>query len=156
MIKKEVHFIGITQKQVKKWFANKRVRSQMCYKPLYRSRKVSESVSVCNSGIFLSFKPRNSSSTHARPPQTNYNYIVNHNNIAPPTPNFPPTNPMLFNPMATSMMMLMMQQHFMSTMMAAGVPQIPILAPTPSINTESSSKTTPKKPNGDRITRFWL
>ena len=32
--------IGITQKQVKKWFANKRVRSQMCYKPLYRSRKV--------------------------------------------------------------------------------------------------------------------
>jgi len=31
---------GITQKQVKKWFANKRVRSQMCYKPLYRSRKV--------------------------------------------------------------------------------------------------------------------
>ena len=27
-------------KQVKKWFANKRVRSQMCYKPLYRSRKV--------------------------------------------------------------------------------------------------------------------
>lgn len=31
---------GITQKQVKKWFANKRVRSQTCYKPLYRSRKV--------------------------------------------------------------------------------------------------------------------
>lgn len=31
---------GITQKQVKKWFANKRVRSQLCYKPLYRSRKV--------------------------------------------------------------------------------------------------------------------
>jgi hypothetical protein len=34
--------IGITQKQVKKWFANKRVRSQMCYKPLYRSRKVEQ------------------------------------------------------------------------------------------------------------------
>jgi len=35
---------GITQKQVKKWFANKRVRSQMCYKPLYRSRKVKYSI----------------------------------------------------------------------------------------------------------------
>ena len=38
---KKLDYLGITQKQVKKWFANKRVRSQMCYKPLYRSRKVS-------------------------------------------------------------------------------------------------------------------
>jgi hypothetical protein len=37
---------GITQKQVKKWFANKRVRSQMCYKPLYRSRKVENVISL--------------------------------------------------------------------------------------------------------------
>jgi hypothetical protein len=64
---------------------------------------------------------------------------------------------MLFNPMATSMMMLMMQQHFMSTMMAAGVPQMPISAPIPpSVNPEPSAKTTPKKANVDRITRFWL
>ena len=38
--KSSTNFLGITQKQVKKWFANKRVRSQTCYKPLYRSRKV--------------------------------------------------------------------------------------------------------------------
>ncbi len=62
---------------------------------------------------------------------------------------------MLFNPMATSMMMFMMQQHFMSTMMAAGLPQAPIQVPPPSKNIESSS-TTPRKPNVDRITRFWL
>jgi len=65
---------------------------------------------------------------------------------------------MLFNPMATSMMMFMMQQHFMSTMMGTGLPQVPILPPPPpppSTNTESSS-TTPRKPNVDRITRFWL
>jgi hypothetical protein len=43
---------GITQKQVKKWFANKRVRSQMCYKPLYRSRKVPI---VFSSSFFASF-----------------------------------------------------------------------------------------------------
>jgi len=128
---------GITQKQVKKWFANKRVRSQMCYKPLYRSRK-----------------SRTSSSTPARPPQTNYNYIINHNNIATPSPNFPPTNPMLYNPMATSMMMFMMQQHFMSTIMAAGLPpQPPIPAPPPP---STNTVTTPRKPKVDRITRFWL
>ncbi|CAF0757337.1 unnamed protein product [Adineta ricciae] len=140
---------GITQKQVKKWFANKRVRSQMCYKPLYRSRKV-----------------KNSAPSTVPPPlpQTNFNYIINHNNIATPSPNFPslppppaPANPMLFNPMATSMMMFMMQQHFMSTMMASGLPHIPIPTPTPAaiIPTPESSKTE-RKPNADRITRFWL
>ncbi|UJR22240.1 hypothetical protein I4U23_025301 [Adineta vaga] len=136
---------GITQKQVKKWFANKRVRSQMCYKPLYRSRKVKSSSSY---------------SAPSQPPQTNFNYIINHNNIATPSPSFPSmpppptsTNPMLFNPMATSMMMFMMQQHFMSSMMAAGLPQIPI--PTPPLPTIEPA-TIPRKPNADRITRFWL
>ncbi|CAF3253821.1 unnamed protein product [Rotaria sp. Silwood2] len=120
---------GITQKQVKKWFANKRVRSQMCYKPLYRSRK-----------------PRNSTSTiPERQTQTNYNYIINHNNIATP-----PTNSMLFNPMATSMMMFMMQQHFLTSMMTGGFSQAPI-APPP-----QPSITNTRKPNVDRITRFWL
>lgn len=137
---------GITQKQVKKWFANKRVRSQTCYKPLYRARK-----------------PRNSStSTPARPAQTNYNYIINHNNIAPPTPAFPPTNPMLFNPMATSMMMLMMQQHLMSSMMGVGLPpQVPMVSvpppPPPAAPVQPvETSTTIKKANTDRITRFWL
>jgi hypothetical protein len=46
--------LGITQKQVKKWFANKRVRSQMCYKPLYRSRKVKFFSTVfCNLHLFF-------------------------------------------------------------------------------------------------------
>ncbi|CAF1098981.1 unnamed protein product [Adineta steineri] len=133
---------GITQKQVKKWFANKRVRSQLCYKPLYRSRKT-----------------RNPPSQQPPPPppQTNYNYIINHNNIATPSSNFSqPTNPMLFNPMATSMMMFMMQQHFMSTMMNSGLPQIPIPPPLPTINSAPPSSTTPPKKNVDRITRFWL
>jgi len=61
---------------------------------------------------------------------------------------------MLFNPMATSMMMYMMQQHFMSTMMVAGLPQIPI-PPLPTTNPVPPS-TTPRKANVDRITRFWL
>ncbi|CAF2712892.1 unnamed protein product [Rotaria sp. Silwood2] len=124
---------GITQKQVKKWFANKRVRSQMCYKPLYRSRK-----------------PRNSTSTiPERQTQTNYNYIINHNNIATP-----PTNSMLFNPMATSMMMFMMQQHFLTSMMTGGFSQAPIAPPPPPPPQPSITNT--RKPNVDRITRFWL
>ncbi|CAF3399414.1 unnamed protein product [Rotaria socialis] len=132
---------GITQKQVKKWFANKRVRSQMCYKPLYRSRK-----------------PRNSAPIPERQTQTNYNYIINHNNIGTPAPSFPPANPMLFNPMATSMMMFMMQQHFLSTMMTAGHPQ-PQIAPPPTTNptpATTTTTTTTQKTNPDRITRFWL
>ncbi|CAF1426750.1 unnamed protein product [Rotaria sordida] len=123
---------GITQKQVKKWFANKRVRSQLCYKPLYRSRK-----------------PRNPTSIPERQTQTNYNYIINHNNIATP----PSTNPILFNPMATSMMMFMMQQHFLTTMMTAGFHQAPIPPPPPPA---PQITTNTRKPNVDRITRFWL
>jgi hypothetical protein len=93
-----------------------------------------------------------------RPPQTNYNYIINHNNIAssgpPPLPQFPPSNPALFNPMATSMMMFMMQQQLMSNMMAATgspFPQAPKLAPS-----GSTGGSTSEKPTVDRITRFWL
>jgi hypothetical protein len=111
----------------------------MCYKPLYRSRKVRQSSSI----------PTQQQQHQA---QTNYNYIVNHNNIAASSPSFPSTNPMLFNPMATSMMMFMMQQHFLSTMMSAGLPQMPV--PPATITTPSS--TTPRKANVDRITRFWL
>ncbi|CAF1582320.1 unnamed protein product [Rotaria sp. Silwood1] len=129
---------GITQKQVKKWFANKRVRSQMCYKPLYRSRKT-----------------RNSTSTiPERHSQTNYNYIINHNNIATTS-----TNPMLFNPMATSMMMFMMQQHFLTTMMTTGFPQPSIASPLPPPlppPPPPPPTSNVRKPNVDRITRFWL
>ena len=65
---------------------------------------------------------------------------------------------MMFNPMATSMMMLMMQQHFMSTMMAAGLPPVPLPTPPASVPTkaEPTSTAIPKKENADRITRFWL
>ena len=124
----------------------------MCYKPLYRSRKVKSSAPT---------------TVPPQPPQTNFNYIINHNNIATPTPNFPtlpppttPANSMLFNPMATSMMMFMMQQHFMSTMMAAGLPQISMPIPPPAVPATTiptpESSTTQRKPNADRITRFWL
>ena len=47
--------LGITQKQVKKWFANKRVRSQMCYKPLYRSRKVYQSILIVRFSLKILF-----------------------------------------------------------------------------------------------------
>ncbi|CAF1089952.1 unnamed protein product [Rotaria sordida] len=163
---------GITQKQVKKWFANKRVRSQMCYKPLYRSRKsrnlssirqnqnqVSSIVSTPSSATATT-----TTTTQTRRPQTNYNYIINHNNIATPTslPDFNNVfsgpNPPLFNPMAASMMMFMMQQHLMTTMMAAaGLPQLPSTPTAPSTPTSTTNtSTTPKKTNVDRITRFWL
>ncbi|CAF1048061.1 unnamed protein product [Adineta steineri] len=160
---------GITQKQVKKWFANKRVRSQMCYKPLYRSRKSRNSSSIRPTQNQVPPPISTPSSTTAtttqtRRPQTNYNYIINHNNIATPAPLpdftnvFPGPNPALFNPMAASMMMFMMQQHLMTTMMAAaGLPQLPstpIAPPTPTPTPNSS--TSPKKANVDRITRFWL
>jgi len=158
---------GITQKQVKKWFANKRVRSQMCYKPLYRSRKSRNSSSirqVQNQVPSTIPTPSSVPTIQNRRPQTNYNYIINHNNIATPTslPDFSNVfsgpNPALFNPMAASMMMFMMQQHLMTTMMAAaGLPQLPStpIAPPQSTQTSNSS-TTPKKTNVDRITRFWL
>jgi len=158
---------GITQKQVKKWFANKRVRSQMCYKPLYRSRKSRNSSSIRQAQNQVPSTiptPSSAPTIQTRRPQTNYNYIINHNNIATPTslPDFSNIfsgqNPALFNPMAASMMMFMMQQHLMTTMMAAaGLPQLPStpIAPPPPTQTSNSS-TTPKKTNVDRITRFWL
>jgi hypothetical protein len=155
----------------------------MCYKPLYRSRKVKDLSKNSFFIYFLKIQSRNSSSirqtqsqappavpptatatAQVRRPQTNYNYIINHNNIATPTsiPDFsnvfPGPNPALFNPMAASMMMFMMQQHLMSTMMAAaGLPQLPS-TPIPPAPTTSPSvpSTTPKKTNVDRITRFWL
>ncbi|CAF1044865.1 unnamed protein product [Rotaria sp. Silwood1] len=161
---------GITQKQVKKWFANKRVRSQMCYKPLYRSRKSRNSSAIRQNqnqvpSVVSTPSSAATTTTQTRGPQTNYNYIINHNNIATPTSIsdfsnvFPGPNPSpLFNPMAASMMMFMMQQHLMTTMMAAaGLPQLsstPIAPTTPTSPTNSS--TTPKKTNVDRITRFWL
>ena len=67
-------------------------------------------------------------------------------------------NPALFNPMAASMMMFMMQQHLMSTMMAAaGLPQLPstLIAP-PQAPSTPACPPIPKKTNVDRITRFWL
>lgn len=123
-------------------------------------------------------------STQTRRPQTNYNYIINHNNIATPATSattttttaaaaatamsdlnqvFQGPNATLFNPMAASMMMFMMQQHFMTTMMAAaGLPQIPTtpIAPPPPPPPPPASTIEPdstsKKTNVDRITRFWL
>ncbi|CAF2438281.1 unnamed protein product [Rotaria sp. Silwood2] len=165
---------GITQKQVKKWFANKRVRSQMCYKPLYRSRKsrnlssirqnqnqVPSVVSTPSSAATTTTTTTTTAQT--RRPQTNYNYIINHNNIATPTsvPDFSSVfsgpNPPLFNPMAASMMMFMMQQHLMTTMMAAaGLPQLPATPIAPSTPASMTNSTAPKKTNVDRITRFWL
>jgi len=78
---------GITQKQVKKWFANKRVRSQLCYKPLYRSRKSRTShsfnpVSTSARSPILPLPPAHHQPPP--PPHTNYNYIINHNNITHP------------------------------------------------------------------------
>ncbi|CAF2099075.1 unnamed protein product [Rotaria magnacalcarata] len=164
---------GITQKQVKKWFANKRVRSQMCYKPLYRSRKSRNASSIIRQNqnqvpsvvsTPSSTTATTTTTTQSHRPQTNYNYIINHNNIATPAPLpdfsnvFAGPNPPLFNPMAASMMMFMMQQHLMTTMMAAaGLPQLPStpIAP-PTLTSPAESSPTPKKTNVDRITRFWL
>lgn len=46
---------GISSKQVKKWFANKRVRSQLCFKPIQRNRKVKLNFHICFI-IFLIFE----------------------------------------------------------------------------------------------------
>ncbi|CAF1049661.1 unnamed protein product [Didymodactylos carnosus] len=177
---------GITSKQVKKWFANKRVRSQSCYKPLYRSRK----------SRINSYQP---TSAHIRPPilppPTNYNYIINHNNIAPqsqqsastfqnivasshpsqmpawplsfsphqqyPFPN-PFFNPMLMNPFT---MMIMMNplyaQQLLSTMASNGSILSAPTSQSPVQTTQakqpqSSTPNTSSTTTSGKSRRFWM